>query len=193
MSDFYYHGTARAPFYGMTETEARKKIAQKGLGVAKGRPTTAKLPHDPSLKHKFGQKVPPLSPYSQKSGVVFKVPSGKKIQELVEDWNNPEKIRGGGKAKGGYTQRLSPKYVSGFVEDGVYKNIASDKEGFLKKLSKVGKLGGGIIGASSELIDPPKLNQGSEIYPTDMNPRDSVMHDDYGKGFFTLMFKKVVP
>lgn len=194
MSDFYYHGTQRAPSHGMTPIEAQKKIIKEGLGIHKNRATASKLPHDPDLKHRFGQKVGPMSPYKASTGVVFKIDDGKSLIDVAEDFDNPDGIRAGRKTE--WNKRVPSKYVSGYVTDGVYEkvtdSIKSQKGGFLDKFAKgasqVSRVGGTALGVGMELIDPPKLNAGSEIYPTDPNPRDSVMHPEYKKGFLNRVF-----
>tara|TARA_Y100000310_G_scaffold105112_1_gene103481 strand:- start:304 stop:891 length:588 start_codon:yes stop_codon:yes gene_type:complete len=194
MSDFYYHGTGRAPWHGMTSVDAQKKIRREGLGIHENRATASKLPDDPARTHKFGQKVHPLSPYKADTGVVFKVPDGKDLIDVAEDFDNPEGIRAGKKTA--WNKRVPPKYVSGYVTDGIYESVSdtikSQKGGFLDKFAKgasqVSRVGGTALGVGMELIDPPELNQGSEVYPTDPNPRESVMHPDYDKGFLERMF-----
>tara|TARA_Y100000593_G_scaffold30782_1_gene60944 strand:- start:167 stop:742 length:576 start_codon:yes stop_codon:yes gene_type:complete len=69
--------------------------------------------------------------------------------------------------------------------------VALDKD-VIKKVGKPKKilspkLAGTALGIGMELFNPEQLNVGSEIYPTDLNPRDSVMHPEYGKGFLDRM------
>ena len=211
MGAYFYHGTYRAA----DTVAAQEGIKKRGLKIGPSRPTAHALSEAPEEyfrpKGKPSKPVPVsaddlvLKTPRSGTGVVFKDTSylNKLARWAGEDpelFNLAERtdiFKGEGPGPGsigkeGYKHRVNPKHIYGYVVDGKL-TLVPQKSGFLEKFAKVGKLGGkalaGGAGLGLELVGPPKLNQGDDIYPRAPNPRESVMHPDYAKGFLEKLFK----
>tara|TARA_Y100000310_G_C20368396_1_gene662338 strand:- start:68 stop:718 length:651 start_codon:yes stop_codon:yes gene_type:complete len=216
MGDYFYHGTDRAAADPVAAVEGIKK---RGLKIGPRRATATAFTDVPEEYFRPEGKVSKTTVHSgpltaddlklktprSGTGVVFKDTSylnklARWAGESPEIFNLAEPtdiFKGEGPGPGsigkeGYKHRVNPKHIYGYVVDGKL-TLVPQKSGFLEKFGKVGKLGGkalaGGVGLGLELIGPSKLNQGDEIYPRDPNPRESVMHPDYDKGFLEKLFK----